>query len=209
MAGSLRPAPTSGAETVDAAFATFAARDVIDLVAAYPLAWCIAADGEAAMLPLLIERSNDDVLELIGHVGKRTPLAAGMMATPAATILFQGPQAYVSPEWVRDRNWAPTWNFAFLHAHVLVTFTPDETEAAVQRLIDHMEGGNASWSMDELGARRAGMMDAIIGFRARIISVRGRFKLGQDERPEIRSDILAALGDCDLAAWMRRFNPAL
>ena len=33
-----------------------------------------------------------------------------------------------------------------------------------------------------------------------------RFKLGQDERPEVLSDLLTGFGDSDLANWMRRFN---
>ena len=44
-------------------------------------------------------------------------------------------------------------------------------------------------------------------FEADVVRVRPRFKLGQDERPEIYADIVGHLGDPALVEWMNRANP--
>jgi transcriptional regulator len=50
------------------------------------------------------------------------------------------------------------------------------------------------------------MLERIIGFRARVTSVSGKFKLGQDEDDATLGAILDTLPDGDMTAWMRRFN---
>ncbi len=47
---------------------------------------------------------------------------------------------------------------------------------------------------------------SVIGFRARILSVSARFKLGQDEMAETFARIVASLGDEDLKYWMTRMR---
>jgi transcriptional regulator len=50
------------------------------------------------------------------------------------------------------------------------------------------------------------MLEAIVGFRAQVTRVAGKFKLGQDERPETLRSIVARHPDPVLVRWMRRFN---
>jgi hypothetical protein len=47
----------------------------------------------------------------------------------------------------------------------------------------------------------------VIGFRAPILSVEARFKLGQDEKAPALATIAQHLEDKALVHWMRRFNP--
>jgi transcriptional regulator len=192
-------------------FDDFCDDDAADLIAEYPLAWVAAAHGDpglASLLPLLAERDAcGRVVGLIGHMARRNPLFPALSVEPRALILFQGPQGYISPGWVRDRTWAPTWNYAQLRAEAELTFVPEGGDAALSALVQAMEAGrDEPWRIDALGPRYRPMEHAIIAFRARITALRGRFKLGQDERPEILADILAGLPDPALARWMRRFN---
>ena len=65
-----------------------------------------------------------------------------------------------------------------------------------------------TWSHAALGDRYDRMIAAIIAFRADIVAMSGRFKLGQDEMlPRLR-EILSAHPDQALVSWMRRFNAA-
>jgi transcriptional regulator len=176
-------------------FERFGDADVRALVEGYPLAW--VCGGAAAAL----ETSQ---LPLIGS----NPLHAALSDDPRAKILFSGPQTYVSPEHARRRNWAPTWNYAQLTIGAEIAFDSDLTEYALKVLIDAMEAGRAApWGVEELGPRYDGMLERIIGFRARVTRVSGKFKLGQDEDDTTLGAILDALPDGDMTAWMRRFNP--
>lgn len=185
--------------------------DVRDLIAEYPLAWLCAAEGRADLatqLPLLGEYDGEGVLtHLFGHIPRRHPLVAAWEGDARALVLFEGPHAYVSPEQAGIRDWAPTWNFAQLSIEGELALLPEETGTALTALVEVMERGRADpWDISALGARYDGMAARVIGFRVRVTRLVGRFKLGQDESPEVREAIIESLGDMPLARWMRRFR---
>lgn len=194
-----------------ALFEKYGPDDITDLIREYPLAWVIARDGDphhASLLPLLAECDGDgQVVSLLGHMARYNPLYGQLSKTRSALILFQGPQAYISPELVPDRNWAPTWNFAQLRIDATVHFEPAAGEEALKALTTAMEAGRPDpWCIDELGDRFADMERRIIAFRAQVRHIAGRFKLGQDERPATLQAIVNNHPDAALRRWMRRFN---
>jgi len=194
---------------VTPAFDQFSSADALTLIEEYPLAWVIApAAGidAASQLPLIaLPGAAGGVDTLIGHMSRANPLLAALERDPVALILFNGSQAYVSPEHAGRRDWAPTWNFAHLRIAATIEFTPEETDAALDLLIEAMEiRRSRPWAASELGERYVGMKAAIIGFRARVTAVHGRFKLGQDEHPDTLRAILSRHPDGELVAAMRR-----
>ena len=191
-------------------FDRFGDGDVAALIAEYPLAW-VAATGNSAvgsLLPLIgVYDAAGQLTELIGHLARSNPLYAALSDTPAATLLFRGPEAYMSPEHAGLGDWAPTWNYAQLVIQADIRFDASQTEDALTVLIDAMEHGRAApWSTAQMGPRYPGMLGAIIGFRARVVDIRGKFKLAQDERPEVLRALLANHPDPAMRRWIRRFN---
>lgn len=186
-------------------FERHTAEDVRDLIAEFPLAWVVAqGSADASLLPLLGEYDADGrLVSLFGHMSRRNALHARLAQAPAATVLFNGPHGYVSPAQAERRNWGPTWNYAQLTIGAEVTFLPDETEASLVALTQAMEGDG--WSHAELGPRYHGMARAVVAFRARVVLASGRFKLGQDEAPEVFEAICRNHPDAALVRWMRRF----
>lgn len=192
-------------------FERFDGADVRKLVEDYPLAWVCgggAADIEASLLPLIGRfDAQGDLVELIGHLMRTNPLHAALLSDPRATILFQGPDSYVSPEHAGLRDWAPTWNYAQIKVRAEVRFDEALTEPSLDLLIDAMEKGRLQpWSKEKLGERYHGMLGRIIGFRATVTGLTGKFKLGQDESKEALASILGTLPDAAMTDWMRRFN---
>ncbi|MCW0197774.1 FMN-binding negative transcriptional regulator [Sphingopyxis sp.] len=192
-------------------FERFDGSDVRKLVEDYPLAWVCgggAAAMEASLLPLVGRFDEDGALvELIGHLARSNPLRAALTADPRATILFRGPDSYVSPDHAGVRDWAPTWNYAQLKVRAEVRFDEALTEYALETLVEAMEKGRPRpWSIAELGDRYHAMLGGIVGFRAIVTGLTGKFKLGQDERAETRVSIIGSLPDPDTVAWMRRFD---
>ena len=191
-------------------FERFGDADVQALIADYPLASVLASARPAvtSLLPLIGEYDADGrLVALIGHLARSNPLHRALAADPHAVLLFRGPQGYISPEHAGQRDWGPTWNYAELVIEAEVRFDDAWTEEALDLLTDAMERGRAApWRSSELGLRRAGMVERIIGFRADVTGVSGRFKLGQDEQAETLRSILAAHPDPALRRWMERFN---
>ena len=192
-------------------FERFDAADVRALVEGYRLAWvCGGGAGalEASLLPLIgVYDGQGRLVELIGHLMRSNPLRHALTEAPSATILFNGPDAYVSPEHAGLRDWAPTWNYAQVKVAAEIEFDEALTRYSLELLIDAMEAQRARpWNVAELGLRYEGMLARIIGFRARVTGLSGKFKLAQDEPPETLHAILGALPDDATTAWMRRFN---
>ena len=186
-------------------------QDIIDLAAAYPLAWVVsvAPDFAATPLPILIETNdNGSPVSLLGHFAKSNPQVAQIRAQPRTLFLFSGPHAYISPELVKTtRNWGPTWNYAAVRIVADVRFDEALNDEALERLVATMEEGRrVPWNKLELGPRYERMKQAIIAFRAPIVTVEARFKLGQDERDEVFADIVNGFDGQVLGEWMRRFN---
>jgi transcriptional regulator len=179
------------------------------LVDSCPLAWVIAGGGEeASLLPLIgVYDQHGRLVELIGHFARSNPLHAALLDDPRALILFTGPQGYISPALAGRRDWGPTWNYAQLQIRAEISVEPELTPAAIELLAGRLEQDQADpWRPAELGPRYGQLMTHIVAFRARVTRVRPRFKLGQDEAPDILQTILSGLPDPELARWMRLFN---
>jgi transcriptional regulator len=186
-------------------------RDLIALIDAYPLAWIVPFSDPATALPMpiLAETDGDGRLtSLLGHIPKRSPLVERIGRDPRTLFLFSGPHAYISPEYVATtRNWGPTWNFAIVKIVADVALDEVLNDEALERLVAKMEKGRPQpWSVQELGSRYEQLKQRIIGFRAPVVSVDGRFKLGQDEAPEVLESILRHLEGSEIAEWMTRFS---
>ena len=183
--------------------------DIVRLIAEYPLAWVVSlgsSDVAATPLPLLAEIGEDgQIVALFGHFAKSNPQVALLERNPRATILFQGPQAYIAPRLVSNPIWGPTWNYAVIRFETEISFVPEETEESVERLAAALERDRPDpWTPSRMGARREELARRIIAFRARVIEAHPRFKLGQDETPQTFDEIVAGLDDAALAAWMTR-----
>ncbi|MBJ7416554.1 MAG: FMN-binding negative transcriptional regulator [Niveispirillum sp.] len=191
-------------------FEQYAADDLRDLIAQFPLAWVTSTDGEEASLLPLVGRfgAAGELTELIGHLTLANPLRAALIRDPGALILFKGPDAYISPSHAGRRDWGPTWNYAQARVWAEIAFDPDLTGPSLELLADRLEHFREHpWHPAELGARYQQLARHIIGFRARVTRVKAKFKLGQDERPETLHHILDSHSDPALLEWMRRFNP--
>lgn len=190
-------------------FEVYADSELRMLIEKYPLAWvCSAGIEEGSLLPLVgVFDSEHRLTELIGHYACKNPLGEALVHNTKATILFTGPSGYISPLQAERSNWAPTWNYAQARIEAEISVEPKFTAAAVDILIDKMEQGVESpWSITALGERYELLLPHIVGFRARVIKVHAKFKLGQDERIDTLRAILNNIDDEDLKWWMHYFN---
>jgi transcriptional regulator len=186
--------------------------DLLQLIEEYPLAWVVSVGSTgygATPLPMLAElRPDGKIASLLGHFALSNPHVAMLRSAPQATVLFMGPQGYISPELVSKPGWAPTWNYAVAQFDVEIELLPQENAKALEKLVYRMERDRqVPWTIAEMGDRYDLMVKKIVAFRAHCRRVRGRFKLGQDETPQTRTEVLKKLDNADLVRWMAQFNP--
>ncbi|MCV2360524.1 FMN-binding negative transcriptional regulator [Paucibacter sp. TC2R-5] len=185
------------------------------MVAAYPLALVISAvDGEiqASPLPLVLQRDTQGEGTLIGHLSRANPQVELMRRNGRALITFSGAQGYISSSWLRERRYAPTWNYQAVHFTVDITLEEHAgaIELALQTLVSQADAPYPEpWSGAEMGPRLAELAKFIVPFRARIVATQAQFKLGQGDPQPLLDDAYAGLeryGKFELAAAMRRLH---
>ena len=167
-----------------------------------PLATLIRqADGELAadVLPLEVERVGEG-WRLLGHVARANPLWKAAGGQPVL-VVFQGPQAYVTPNWYPSKaqhgKAVPTWNYAMVQAHGRLRAIEDPAwlEAFVTRLTRRHEAGRAApWHVaDAPPDYLASMLRAIVGIEIEVARLEGKFKLSQNRPAEDRVAVVEGL----------------
>lgn len=180
---------------------------VAELIREYPLGLVVsgeAANFAATPLPLLPEVDEQGrVVALFGHFARSNPQVAALTANPRAAIIFQGPQGYVSPRFVSNLTWGPTWNYAMVRFVTEVEFVPNENAEAIRRLSEALEGaGSEAWTAARMGARYEQLLTRIIAFRAHVLDEEAKFKLGQDEHRRTFAEIIRNHPNGELTRWM-------
>ena len=137
-------------------------------------------------LPFHLDTSRGAHGTLQAHLARLNPHCAALQAGAASTVVFKGPDAYVSPRWYLDpaKN-VPTWNYVAIHAHGKPKTTDDQ---ALLKLIgtltdEHEAYIERPWSIREAEAYAGRLTGQILGFEIEIEALEGKFKLSQN-RPE-------------------------
>lgn len=195
-------------------FSKWTLADISDLIADYPMASIISAGAtdsaniSVSEMPILLDTDAEgQPVSLLGHFPLRNPHYAVLKEHARAVFSFRGPNDYVSPSDAGKSDWAPTWNFATVRIIADVQFDNALTDEALERVVAHMERNQPEpWNLSALGARYEKLRSGVIGFRAQIHSVAGRFKLGQDENEEVFESILNRHSNDPLRQWMIRMR---
>ncbi|MCK9687852.1 FMN-binding negative transcriptional regulator [Scleromatobacter humisilvae] len=174
---------------------------LLALMQAHPLATLIRGGAELAadILPLEVART-DAGWRVTGHVARANPLWREADGQPVL-LLFQGPQAYVSPNWYPSKfqhgKAVPTWNYAMVQVHGRLRAIEDPAwlRAFVTRLTERHEGGRAvPWQVSDAPADYIDtMLKAIVGIEIEVTRVEGKFKLSQNRSAEDRTGVVLGL----------------
>lgn len=193
------------------------------LMRAHPLAALVTLSPsglEANHVPLQLLADAGPHGLLRGHVARANPLLRDLQLLDAL-VIFQGPQAYVSPGWYPTKRVTgkavPTWNYMVVHAHgpLRIVEDADWLRAQLQALTATHEAPQARpWSMDEAPPDYiATLLKAIVGIEIPIARLEGKWKLSQNQPQPNRDGViagLAALGDAraqDVADHMQALQP--
>ena len=183
---------------------------LLELMRAYPLATLIRSGNELAadLVPLEVDHT-DGQWRLRGHVARANPLWSAGDGQPVLA-LFQGPQAYISPNWypskARHGKDVPTWNYTMVQAHGTLRAIDDPAwlRGFLERLTQRHEGSRAApWHVADAPADYLdAMLQAIVGIEIDITRIEGKFKLNQNYDAADRTG--AVLGLCADAAEGRQ-----
>ncbi|MDP3814272.1 FMN-binding negative transcriptional regulator [Pseudomonas sp.] len=143
---------------------------------------------QASHLPLLLEPGEGQYGTLYGHFARANPHWRDLADGAEALVIFQGPEAYISPSWYQAKaehgKVVPTWNYIAVHAQGRAEVFEDAERLLqlVSRLSQRHEAGRPQpWAVSEAPRDYIdGMLRAIVGFALPIERLQGKWKLGQN-----------------------------
>lgn len=161
---------------------------MIDVIKTYPLATIISVKDNMPLvthLPLIYDGEK-----LIGHIDIYNPQTPFLKNNNAITILFSGPQCYISPS-IYSTTQLPTWNYIKVHLKGKVNAI--ESNAALKQslinMTEFLEAPEHKYKLEPDNPRLDKNLSYIKMFEIEITSWEGKFKLSQDKKPK---DIEAA-----------------
>lgn len=147
-------------------------------------------------------------LDLLFHVAAANPHPE----MGAATAVFTGPHAYISPAWYEEPNSVPTWNYIAIHIHGHLQKLESEKEIRwlMQRSVQEYElPREIPWTL-EWNNYQSRLVSGVRCFRLRAQEVQAKAKLGQNHSVQRRKKVIEHLNrgneqDRQVASLMQEF----
>jgi transcriptional regulator len=156
---------------------------MIEVIKTYPLATIISVKDNQPLithLPLIYREDG----QLIGHIDKFNPQTELLKNNNPITIIFSGPQCYISPS-IYGTTQLPTWNYIKVHLSGTVVRI-DSKEALKESLIkmtEFFELPNHKYVLEPDNPSMERNLNYIKMFEITITKWEGKFKLSQDKKP--------------------------
>ena len=173
---------------------------------------------EANALPFLVDPARGSQGTLLAHVARANPVWQELSEGAEVLVVFQGPQAYISPNWYASKaetgKAVPTWNYVMVQARGRVRVLQDREalRRIVTRLTERHEADQpAPWGVSDAPAEFIDtMLGAIVGLEIALTSVVGKWKLSQNRPAADRESLVSGLqrsgepAQAEMAQWVQR-----
>ncbi|KAA5828129.1 FMN-binding negative transcriptional regulator [Algibacter amylolyticus] len=157
---------------------------LIEVIKTYPLATLISVKDNVPYithLPLIYNESG----KLIGHIDINNPQAELLKNNNDITIIFSGPQCYISPS-IYSTKQLPTWNYIKVHlkGKVKAIESKDALKQSLITMTEFLEAPDHKYVLEPDNKSMNTYLNYIEMFEISIDSWEGKFKLSQDKKPE-------------------------
>ncbi len=156
---------------------------MIEVIKTYPLATVISVKNNKPLithLPLIYREDG----KLIGHIDKFNPQSELLKDDNPITIIFSGPQCYISPS-VYSTTQLPTWNYIKVHlkGRVKRIESKNALKESLIKMTEFLEAPEHNYILEADNPRMDKNLDYIKMFEISIDEWEGKFKLSQDKKP--------------------------
>lgn len=175
-----------------------------DLIRAHPLALVVSAGAGGLVanhVPFVLDAGATALGTLRCHVARANPLWSEFERGGECLVVFQGPEAYVTPSWYPTKRETgrvvPTWNYVAVHVWGRPQVRDDAAwvRGQVETLTDQQERGLPEpWHVSDAPAPFIeGQLRAIVGIEIPIARIEGKWKASQNRTPADQAGVAAGL----------------
>jgi transcriptional regulator len=171
----------------------------------------------ASHLPTVLKNEGSyGVIEC--HLARANPHWKDVASGNEALMIFQGPEAYITPNWYPSKaehgKVVPTWNYASVHAYGCpeTMENKDWLRRHVGELTAQQEQTQARpWALSDAPQSYVdAMLRGIVGFRIVITRIEGKWKMSQNRELDDQLGVTKGLDqraegdDLEIADFIRR-----
>ncbi|MBX3142143.1 MAG: FMN-binding negative transcriptional regulator [Trueperaceae bacterium] len=161
------------------------------LIHTHPLGLLVSAGSGGPVanpIPFVLHAEGAAFGTLECHLARANPQWRDLQTATECLVVFQGPQAYVTPSWYPAKREhgkvVPTWNYVIVQARGRPTVTEDRAwlRRHLEELVDHNEEPfDEPWRMTDAPEEYlAAQMKGIVGVSIELTELRGKWKLSQN-----------------------------
>ena len=175
------------------------------LVREHPLGLLVTQDAEGSLsanpVPFLLEQDDAGRPVLRAHVARANPVWRDARRDLASLVVFQGPQAYVSPGWYASKaehgKVVPTWNYVMVQARGRLQVHEDAAWLLplLNRLTGTHEAAQARpWAVGDAPPDFVEqLLKAIVGIEIPLDTLAGKWKVSQNRPAADRDGVVEGL----------------
>lgn len=174
------------------------------LIQAHPLATLVTAGTgglTASLIPFTIATGRGEKGVLRAHLAKANDQIAALREGAEALVIFQGPEAYITPSWYASKaehgKVVPTWNYVVVQAWGApqVIDDPEWLRVQIDELTRAQEAPRPEpWSVtDAPETFVASQIRGIIGLEIPIARIEGMWKVSQNRPAADKAGVVRGL----------------
>ncbi|WP_343521425.1 FMN-binding negative transcriptional regulator [Sphingomonas sp.] len=182
-------------------------------IRAHPLATLVThgpAGLTANLVPFTLVPGEGGPDLLRAHLARANPQLSDLRAGGEALVIFQGPQAYVTPSWYPSKREhgkvVPTWNYILVQAHgrPRVIDDADWLRAQIDALTAQQEADRSEpWAVTDAPPDYvAAQLKGIAGVEIAVERIGGKWKASQNQPAANCEGVVAGLRAQDPASLM-------
>lgn len=167
------------------------------------LVYTTSAGLDATHLPFVHKAEAEACGRLYAHVARKNSLWQEVAAGAEVLVIFQGPEAYISPNWYPSKHethkMVPTWNYQVVHVRGKIRFVEDpKILRGWVALLTHEQEARAQeskpWKMSDGDKDHiAHLLEQIVGVEIKITQMTGATKMSQNRQERDKAGVIQAL----------------
>lgn len=157
-------------------------KKMIAVIQQYPLGMLVTTKNNTPYTTHIPIIYNATTGHLAAHIDKHNPQVATLKNGDKATVIFKGPDTYISPS-IYTTKQLPTWNYIIVHITGIIQEINDP-EAVKDTIIDmthYLEGSQQAYILDKDNKTMDRLVAHIHTFEITDLHWEGKFKLSQDK----------------------------
>ncbi|QNJ98017.1 FMN-binding negative transcriptional regulator [Constantimarinum furrinae] len=160
-------------------------RDIDKMIAVikkFPLGMLVTANNSQSFITHIPFIYHSETEKLVAHIDKANPQVATLKDGAEVTVVFKGPDTYISPAVYTTRQ-LPTWNYIIVHITGTIRLIND-AEAAKDTMItmtEFLEGSSPGFILKKENEAMNRFVNYIQAFEISVTNWEGKFKLSQDK----------------------------